>query len=85
MFWLAFQTPTRSRRSDRIAAGTDDEIKAPPPAEEEAVMMSGRDRQQRIRERAYQIWLDEGCPHGREQIHWRRAEIEIDAESAQPG
>ena len=28
---------------------------------------------QRIRERAYRIWLDEGCPQGRELDHWDKA------------
>jgi len=32
-----------------------------------------RDLEQRIRQRAYQIWLDEGCPDGRENIHWEMA------------
>ncbi|MBP2298615.1 hypothetical protein J2850_001298 [Azospirillum picis] len=32
------------------------------------------DNEQRIRERAYAIWLDEGCPHGRDSEHWLRAE-----------
>ena len=31
------------------------------------------DIEQRIRERAYQIWLDEGCPEGRELDHWDMA------------
>ena len=26
-----------------------------------------------IRARAYQIWEDEGRPHGRHELHWRRA------------
>jgi hypothetical protein len=34
-------------------------------------------REQRIRERAFQIWLDEGKPNGRHQEHWRIAEAEI--------
>jgi hypothetical protein len=29
--------------------------------------------QQGIRERAYQIWLEEGCPEGRELDHWDMA------------
>ena len=33
--------------------------------------------QDRIEKRAYQIWLREGCPHGRDQEHWRQAEQEI--------
>ena len=31
------------------------------------------DVEQRIRERAYQIWLEEGCPEGRELDHWNMA------------
>ena len=31
------------------------------------------DIEQRIRERAYQIWLEEGCPEGRELDHWNMA------------
>lgn len=34
---------------------------------------SGGDREHRIREIAYFIWLEEGCPHGRDQDHWERA------------
>jgi hypothetical protein len=32
-----------------------------------------QDRMEVIRARAYQLWLDEGCPTGREQEHWSRA------------
>jgi len=32
---------------------------------------------ERIRRRAYQLWLDEGCPAGRDRIHWLRAEAEF--------
>ena len=35
---------------------------------------------QRIQERAYQIWLREGCPHGRDLDHWNRAEQEVSKE-----
>ena len=37
-------------------------------------------RLQKIRERAYAIWLDEGQCHDRDQAHWRQAEREIDEE-----
>lgn len=30
-----------------------------------------------IAERAYEIWEQEGCPEGRDQEHWLRAEAEI--------
>jgi hypothetical protein len=38
------------------------------------------DRMELIRNRAYQLWLDEGCPTGREQEHWSRASELVVAE-----
>ena len=35
------------------------------------------DRQERISERAYQIWVAEGRVHGKDHEHWQRAEREI--------
>ena len=32
---------------------------------------------QRIQERAYALWLEEGCVHGRAHEHWLRAEREL--------
>lgn len=40
----------------------------------------GSDNERRIRERAYDIWVREGRPHGRDAEHWRMAEAEIAAE-----
>ncbi|AWU93942.1 DUF2934 domain-containing protein [Azospirillum ramasamyi] len=40
------------------------------------------DVEQRIRDRAYAIWLDEGCPEGRDADHWFKAERAILAETA---
>lgn len=37
-------------------------------------------RGDRIRERAYRIWQDEGEPHGRHDEHWARAEQEAPEE-----
>lgn len=31
------------------------------------------DLEQRIRERAHRIWLEEGCPEGRDKVHWDMA------------
>jgi hypothetical protein len=39
------------------------------------------DKEARIRERAYEIWVREGQPHGRDAEHWQKAEAEIVAES----
>ena len=36
------------------------------------------EREDRIRVRAYDIWIAEGCPTGREREHWERAAAEID-------
>lgn len=42
------------------------------------------DLTQKIRDRAYQIWIDEGRPEGMEMIHWQgaRAEIETSDDTA---
>ena len=37
--------------------------------------------EQRIRARAYQIWIEQGQPHGRDIEHWRQAEAELVATS----
>ena len=34
-------------------------------------------RQEAVRIRAYHIWEREGCPQGRQQEHWMRAEREL--------
>ena len=34
---------------------------------------SERERNQRIQERAYRIWKEEGCPEGRADEHWDKA------------
>jgi hypothetical protein len=35
------------------------------------------DRQQHVEQIAYRIWQEEGCPPGRHEDHWRRAEKEF--------
>jgi hypothetical protein len=37
------------------------------------------DDEQSVRERAYQIWEEEGRPEAREQFHWDRAAREMQA------
>ncbi|RWD44610.1 DUF2934 domain-containing protein [Mesorhizobium sp.] len=44
----------------------------------------GDDREDKIRERAYQIWEREGRIHGDPEQHWHQAEAEIDREAALP-
>jgi hypothetical protein len=36
-----------------------------------------RDLSERIRERAYEIWMATGCRHGQAEQHWFTAEREI--------
>jgi hypothetical protein len=38
------------------------------------------DREDRVRQRAHEIWVREGRPHGHEKQHWEQASSEIDAE-----
>ena len=39
--------------------------------------MTDDDRHERIRQRAYQLWEQEGRLHGREHEYWLRAEAEV--------
>ncbi|TWS97336.1 DUF2934 domain-containing protein [Reyranella sp. CPCC 100927] len=41
------------------------------------------DREERIRQRAHEIWEMEGRPDGRDQEHWERAHREIDAKQGE--
>ena len=38
-----------------------------------AKMVRGKTKNS-VAEIAYQLWLDEGCPHGKDKIHWEQAE-----------
>lgn len=44
--------------------------------------MQDREREDRIRERAHQIWQGEGMKEGEHERHWTQASNEIDAESS---
>ena len=39
------------------------------------------DREEKIRQRAYGIWEEEGHPHGRADDHWHRAAREVESPS----
>ena len=47
-------------------------------------MSNDDEREQRIRERAFQIWIDDGQPEGKDKEHWARAteEVEPDPEKS---
>lgn len=52
---------------------------------EEATVAGDQNREQRIRERAYQIWLKEGQPYEHCKEHWARAEEQLaEEENAKP-
>jgi hypothetical protein len=38
------------------------------------------DREDRIRELAYFLWLEEGCPEGQAERHWQAAEMRLDSD-----
>ena len=39
------------------------------------------DREDRVRELAYFLWLEEGCPEGEAERHWRDAELIVESNS----
>jgi hypothetical protein len=41
------------------------------------------DREQRIRDIAFFLWEEEGCPEGRAFEHWAAAEAVVDAQDAE--
>lgn len=43
-------------------------------------MTMTNDRQERIRNRAHQIWLQEGQPAGQHERHWHQAIADVDQE-----
>jgi hypothetical protein len=40
--------------------------------------------EQLIRQRAFQIWIAEGQPHGRDKVHWHQATDELLSGTAPP-
>jgi hypothetical protein len=40
-----------------------------------------KEKEREIRERAYRIWKDEGCPAGKDKEHWQRARQEVEEEA----
>ena len=45
-------------------------------------MTMADDRQERIRNRAHQIWQEEGQPAGHHERHWHQAAADVDREDA---
>ncbi len=38
---------------------------------------------ERVRQRAYRLWVEEGCPEGRSDIHWEKARELVAVEEKQ--
>jgi Protein of unknown function (DUF2934) len=57
---------------------------APAQPEPETIMAEPEtilpDRDDRIRELAYFLWLEEGCPEGQEERHWLAAEALLESD-----
>jgi hypothetical protein len=41
-------------------------------------MADDQELEQRIRERAFEIWIEEGQPYGKDKEHWEKARQEIE-------
>lgn len=88
-----------NQRAARLITGDDAPDEAPPLADPvapegnavsraglslgERGMASMDEREEQIRARAHQLWLDEGRPEGREGEHWQRAAREIERGGAE--
>ena len=53
---------------------------APAGSDDRSAAVASEPDERRIRERAYDIWIEEGRPHGRDLAHWRRARQELHQE-----
>lgn len=43
------------------------------------------DKEERIRERAYRLWIEEGQPEGSQERHWEQARRMVDEEPSGEG
>jgi hypothetical protein len=68
---ISKESATASRKKPvvkRVTKSAQDKI---------SVSISAAPTIEQITARAHQIWLDEGCPEGRADIHWQLAESEL--------
>ena len=66
--------------SGQKAADTPAESRAHDQPESESTTP---DRNDRIREIAYFLWVDEGCPEGEHERHWTTAEAMVESEPSE--
>ena len=65
----------KSRINDRRALQVLDEL-----ADEHEMTAAALERRCLVRKRAHEIWVERGCPEGRDIEHWLLAERELDGE-----
>ena len=68
------KAPPPRKKNAAAAAQPEPETIVPEP---ETIMP---DRNARIRELAYFLWLEEGCPEGQEERHWLAAEALLESD-----
>jgi hypothetical protein len=68
---MVTKASSKAKASKKAALGEADDC-AP-------AIANGPD-EDRIRERAYGIWIEEGRPHGHDLAHWQRARHELQQE-----
>jgi hypothetical protein len=61
-------------RELRPTVAVESEKETPMPDE---TVADETEQRRRVRERAFQIWVDEGKPAGKDKEHWDRAEAEL--------
>lgn len=54
-------------------------------AEAGKIMQFRPDDEERIRQRAYALWEEQGCPDGCAEVHWHAAEAELAGTVAEAG
>jgi hypothetical protein len=72
--------PVKATASKRSASMTAAKTKGAPRATARKTAAGARqqdDLEQRVAQRAYELWESEGRPEGREQAHWLQAQHEI--------
>lgn len=72
-------TVQRTKAPATTASKTNGGGKAAPAATSTTASTATVPGQDPIALRAYQIWQESGCPHGKDKEHWFRAEREVRA------
>lgn len=70
-------TDIMARLRTRSTAATSDVIDIPEAAEPLSGVSAPEIREEAISKRAYQLWLERGCPEGSPEEDWLKAESEL--------